>query len=54
MRLALFALVTAVLATTAHAAPKTLPYGAFSFDVPVTLPGTPTEIFDAATGDISG
>lgn len=29
-------------------------YGAFSFEKEVTLPGTPVEIFDAATGDISG
>jgi len=29
-------------------------YGAFSFIKEVTLPGTPEEIFEAATGDISG
>lgn len=29
-------------------------YDVFSFDKQVTLPGTPEEIFDAATGDISG
>jgi hypothetical protein len=29
-------------------------YDIFSFDKQVTLPGTPTQIFDAATGDISG
>lgn len=28
-------------------------YGAFSFSHQLTLPGTPTEIYDAATGDIS-
>ncbi len=26
----------------------------FTFEVPVTLPGTPEEIFDAATGDLTG
>jgi len=26
----------------------------FTFEVPVTLPGTPEEIFDAATGDVTG
>lgn len=29
-------------------------YGVFSFTKELTLPGTPVEIFDAATGDISG
>ena len=29
-------------------------YDIFSFDKDVTLPGTPEQIFDAATGDISG
>ncbi|MFI5237530.1 MAG: SRPBCC domain-containing protein [Ignavibacteriales bacterium] len=29
-------------------------YDVFSFDKEVTLPGTPEEIFDASTGDISG
>ena len=29
-------------------------YGVFSFEKEVTLPGTPGDIFDAATGDISG
>jgi len=29
-------------------------YGAFSFTMEVTLPGSPGVIFDAATGDISG
>jgi uncharacterized protein YndB with AHSA1/START domain len=29
-------------------------YGAFSFEKELTLPGTPEEIFDAVTGDISG
>jgi hypothetical protein len=38
----------------AHAQSKPLPYGAFSFELPVTLPGTPDEIFGAVTGDISG
>jgi hypothetical protein len=29
-------------------------YDIFAFDKQVTLPGTPVQIFDAATGDISG
>lgn len=29
-------------------------YNIFSFEKEVTLPGTPVQIFDAATGDISG
>lgn len=29
-------------------------YDIFTFDKQVTLPGTPEQIFDAATGDISG
>ena len=29
-------------------------YDVFSFDKEITLPGTPEEIFDAVTGDISG
>ena len=34
---------------------KTKPhYDIFSFDKQLTLPGTPEQIFDAATGDISG
>ncbi len=33
---------------------ETTKYGAFSFEKELTLPGTPGEIFDAATGDISG
>mgnify|MGYP003380710094 CR=1 FL=1 len=33
---------------------KTKPrYDIFAFDKEVTLPGTPEQIFDAATGDIS-
>ena len=31
-----------------------LRYDIFAFDKEVTLPGTPEQIFDAATGDISG
>ena len=33
---------------------STLSYDVFSFDKEVILPGTPEEIFDAVTGDISG
>src|SRR5262245_56111504 len=43
-----------LLAVSAFAGAKTVGVNAFSFDVPVVLPGTPEEIFDAATGDITG
>jgi len=48
------AAVLAAVTTAARAEVKTLPRGSFSFEVEVTLPGTQEEIFDAATGDISG
>ncbi|HEX6790996.1 MAG TPA: SRPBCC domain-containing protein, partial [Candidatus Krumholzibacteria bacterium] len=41
-------------ASIAFAEVKTVPVNGFSFTLPVVLPGTPAEIFDAATGDISG
>jgi hypothetical protein len=47
-------LVAGAIATTPRAEVKTLPTGAFAFDQVVMLPGTPTEIFDALTGDIGG
>lgn len=47
-------LMMLALVSSAHAAPKTLELHAFSFELPVTLPGTPEQIFDAATGDITG
>jgi hypothetical protein len=47
-------LAALVLTSPAQAEPKSLPYGAFSFELPVTLPGSPEEIFDAATGEVSG
>jgi uncharacterized protein YndB with AHSA1/START domain len=55
MRVAI-ALLAAVLllASAAGAAPKSVTVNAFSFELPVTLPGTPEDIFAAATGDISG
>ena len=37
-----------------RAQPRELPYGAFAFDITLSLPGTPEEIFGAITGDISG
>ena len=54
MRRVFFLLVLTVFASAALAAPKTEPVNAFSFALPVMLPGTPEEIFDAATGDITG
>ena len=55
MRTTLLVLVAAAaMATAARAEVVKLPYGAFAFDVEVTVPGTQEEIFDAATGDISG
>jgi hypothetical protein len=41
-------------ATPAFSDVKPATVSAFSFTFPVMLPGTPTEIFDAATGDITG
>ncbi len=40
--------------SSARAEPVSLPTGAWAFDFSLTLPGTPEEIFDALTGDISG
>jgi len=54
MRRFLLSMAVLAVAAPALAAPKSLPVTAFSFDVPVTVPGTPAETFDAATGDISG
>ncbi len=44
----------AAVTTAVRAEIVTLPTSAFSFEVEVTVPGTQEEIFDAATGDISG
>lgn len=52
--LALFALVSLLLSPAAHAGAREIPYGAFAFEVTLTLPGTPDDIFGAITGDISG
>jgi hypothetical protein len=43
-----------LVASSAAAAPQERPYGAFSVEKTVVLPGTPAAIYDAATGDISG
>jgi hypothetical protein len=48
----LFALVLVAGAAFAKSNPANVT--GFSFEVPVMLPGTPEEIFDAATGDITG
>ena len=54
MRRALLLIALMALASSAVAAPKTESVNTFSFEVAVDLPGTPEEIFDAATGDITG
>ena len=54
MRIALMAALLVLSASVAAATVKSIPSGAFSFELPVMLPGAPAEIFDAATGDISG
>jgi len=54
MRFVLVLLPVLMLATVAGAETKPVGINAFAFDVPVVLPGTPEEIFDAATGDIAG
>lgn len=54
MRIALLLMTLLLAATSAFAEVKPATISAFSFELPVMLPGTPTEIFDAATGDISG
>jgi hypothetical protein len=40
-------------AAGAVAKPRALPTSAFAFDLSLTLPGTPDEIFGAITGDVS-
>lgn len=47
-----FALLLLSHPTRAHAQ-KNLPFGAFAFAESLILPGTPGEIYDAITGDIS-
>jgi hypothetical protein len=46
--------IAVAAATIARAEVRPLRTGAFAFDVTLTLPGTPEEIFGAMTGDISG
>jgi hypothetical protein len=53
MRRVLVLIALSVLAAVVVAA-KPATMHAFTFELPVMLPGTPEEIFDAATGDISG
>lgn len=43
-----------LLAAPAVAVVETVPTGSFQFEFTVAMPGTPEEVFDAATGDISG
>jgi hypothetical protein len=48
-------LVCLALGSTAGVAEvEELPYGAFEFTQALTLPGSPEEIYDAITGDLSG
>lgn len=48
-------LIILSISSTAQDNPSSnVKYGVFSFDLEVTLPGTTEEIFNAATGDISG
>jgi hypothetical protein len=49
-----FVLIALMVPAGAALAAKPVPMNAFTFELPVMLPGTPEEIFDAATGDISG
>lgn len=52
-RLAAAAILTGALSTNLFAEPAASEYGCYSFTFDVTLKGTPEEVFDAATGDIS-
>jgi len=48
------AMFAAALTATAPAIAADLPTGAFGFEIDVTLPGTPSQIYDTVTGDIRG
>jgi uncharacterized protein YndB with AHSA1/START domain len=52
-RLALVLPLLVLLAAPAPAA-EPVPTGAFAFTIETVVPGSPREVFDAATGDISG
>jgi hypothetical protein len=54
MRTALLLIAVLSMVAPASAEVKALERMAFSFELPVMLPGSPQEIFDAATGDIGG
>ncbi|MBK7632112.1 MAG: hypothetical protein IPJ23_15690 [Ignavibacteriales bacterium] len=57
MRLSIISLLafTLIINLPAQQTDKSKPrYDIFSFNKEVILPGTPVQIFDAATGDISG
>ena len=57
MKSILLALLVITVSQTVLSQEKEKPkprYDIFAFDKQVTLPGTPEQIFDAATGDISG
>ena len=41
-------------AALAHAAPRDLPTGAFSFEIDVVVPGQPEAVYDATFGDVTG
>jgi len=52
--LAILLLLASTAAAPASAAHRTLPGGAFEVTQTLLLPGTPEEVYDAITGDISG
>jgi uncharacterized protein YndB with AHSA1/START domain len=56
MRSAVFVGLLAILsiATTVAVAAEPIPTGGFKFELVVELPGSPAEVYAAATGDISG
>ena len=49
-----FVLIALMALAGAALAARPAPMNAFSFELPLRLPGTPEQIFDAATGDITG
>lgn len=56
--LPVLATVATIVLTSPAAAPRAvadeIPTGAFAFAIRTTVPGTPADAFDAATGDITG
>lgn len=54
MKTLLVCTLSLLIAVPALAQVETVPTGSFRFQFTVPMPGTPDEVFDAATGDISG